>query len=272
MRDNDLAAMEDYVRRTLHRVPTSRTRQYITKQFKGNRGLRVVFRKLGQSEKEHWLNHFAVAITSPILPPYNRPPFSNNCHTEVVMDICPGCTVRIGTMYKYCEVAEDGTEVWKPGKLFVSEISHGELAKYETLLLPASRQMETRMLCYALRNLDLPFNETAYKLRAIMPCPPGVGYYEPPSEEAEAPPHQPVFCTQLSVLLLQAAAYQHMLEQQSTYLKSRTAPAPDWKSLVGSTHATSHTPNSLYRVLVGTPGVTRACLRPDMSLTRDGKL
>ena len=273
---DETAAFADYARRMVTRIPSSRPIKYETNQFKGNRGLRVVFRKLGQSEKEHWLNHFAVAITSPLFPPYNKPPYSNNCHTEMVMDLCPGCTVRIGTMYKYCEVDENGKEVWLPGKLFVSEISRGELAKYETFQLPATREMETRLLCFALRNLGCPFNENTYKLRAIMPCPPGVGYYDPVAADVrqeEVAPHEPVFCTQLTVLLMQAAAYENLRQQHAAQAHVAESDIQrGWPHLISETHATSHTPNSLYIALVGAPGVHTACMRPDMSLNRDGKL
>jgi len=121
--DDEQLAFSEYARREMCKVPLSKPVRYETKQFSGNRGLRVIFRKLGQSEKEHWLNHFAVAITSPILPPYNKPPWCNNCHTEVVMDIACGCTVRIGTMFKFAETNANGETVWLPGKLFISEIS-----------------------------------------------------------------------------------------------------------------------------------------------------
>ena len=204
--DAEQQAFAQYAVRGMGRIPLSQPRRYETRQFAGNRGLRLIFRKLGQNENEHWLNHFAVAITSPLMPPYNRPPYSNNCHTEVVMDIARGCTVRLGTMYKFAEKDENGETIWKPGKLFVSEISQGELAKYETILLPSTRDMETRMLCFALRNLETPFNETAYKMRALMPRTPGMGYYDPDMQDVRRE-HVPIpgglFCTQLTVLLIQ---------------------------------------------------------------------
>lgn len=122
-RDAEQRAFDEYAVREMRKIPLSRPVKYETRKFDGNRGLRVIFRKLGQNEKEHWLNHFAVAITTSFLPPYNKPPWSNNCHTEVVMDIAKGITVRLGTMYKFAETNEKGETVWKPGKLFVSEIS-----------------------------------------------------------------------------------------------------------------------------------------------------
>ena len=267
--DEEQQAFAEYARRAMSKIPLSRPVRYETRQFAGNRGMRLIFRKLGQEEKEHWLNHFAVAITSPIMPPYNRPPWSNNCHTEVVMDIAPGCTVRLGTMYKFAEKDEKGETIWKPGKLFVSEISQGELQKYETILLPSTRDMETRMLCFALRNLETPFNETAYKMRAIMPRTPGMGYYDPETQDVRKPvvPIQDgLFCTQLTVILLQAAAHEHVRQRKEAqrYVQEKNM-VRGWPEVILDTHATSCVPNNLYYMIRTTPGVKFTTSRPDIS-------
>ena len=71
-RDDDLLSMNEYAVRGMQAVSLSRHFRYETTQFAGNRGLRVIFRKLGQDEKEHWLNHFAAALTASLVPSRRR--------------------------------------------------------------------------------------------------------------------------------------------------------------------------------------------------------
>ena len=92
--NHDIEAMNEYAERESVRLLGVRWHR---KNWEGNRGLRVLFRKLGQDDKEHWLNNAAAVITS---SPWESPPFSNNVHTEGVLDVAPGRTFRIGTMYQ----------------------------------------------------------------------------------------------------------------------------------------------------------------------------
>ena len=274
--DEELAAMNEYAIRGMQSIPLSRGHRYVTKQFSGNRGMRVIFRKLGQNEDEHWLNHFAALITAYLLPPYNKPPYSNNCHTELVMDIAPGCTVRIGTMFKFAEKNEAGETVWKPGKAFVSEISEGELAKYETLLMPSTREMETRMLCFALRNLGAPFHETAYKMRALFPITPGVSAYDPVANDVRNKEYAipKMWCTNHTVLCLQAAAYEKLrcLRAGQMMVPSDSVWNTGWESTIMDQNATGHTPNKLYYLLKSLSDVRVAGSRPDQRFRNVGTL
>ena len=275
-RDDELLAMNEYAIRGMQNVGLSRYVRYDTTQFRNNRGLRVIFRKLGQDEKEHWLNHFAAALTSSLVPPYNKPPWCNNCHSEIIMDIADGVTVRIGTMYKFAEKNEAGETVWKPGKAFISQISEGELAKYETFSLPASRAMETRLLCFALRNMGAPFNEFSYKLRAVMPVTPGVAAYDPVANDVrtEKGEEVPYFCTQYCMLLLQAAAYEklRMLKEAQCRVMTTSIHHTGWSATVLSVNATSQTPNSMYRLLKEADDVRSAASRPDQRLSSVGTM
>ena len=128
--DEEQVAMNNYAIKAFSALPMAGGRRvrYNPCDFEGRRGVRVIFRKLVDGENEHWLNELACWLTSPIMPPYNKAPFNNNCHSEIVMDIAPGCTVRIGTMYKQGveKLDEDGQPVigdngkpvidWKPGQ------------------------------------------------------------------------------------------------------------------------------------------------------------
>ena len=101
-----------------------------------------------------------------------------------------------------------GEKEWTPGSAFVAHIEEGELQKYETFQLPSTREMELRAFCFAMRNMDAPFHVTAYHVKAIAPWTPGVGQYDPKQNDVRltGPVGVPYYCTQYTVLLLQAAA------------------------------------------------------------------
>lgn len=240
-----------------------------------HRGLRVVFRKLGQNEKEHWVNFAACALTSSM---GDEPPFGNNCHCEVVMDVAAECTVRIGTMYKYpVRNEETGETEWKPGSLFVSQISSGELSRYETLQLTnTTRAMETRLLCFALLNLNAPFDVFGYRTRAVWPRAVGaVAHYDPVANDVKLQHVEgAVFlCPQLVVLLMQAAAYESTRGARARHSSFVPVGERDatWVDGVEAMDAGAYTPNSLYRALVGMEGVVHVT-RPDMTLSRNGRI
>lgn len=242
-------------------------RRFDHTNFKDWQPLRVVFRKLGQEENEHWVNTAAVVITS---NPWDFPPFSNNCHAEVVVDVCKGCTVRIGTMFQYSEMDPETQEkVWKPGSVFVSQIDEGELKRYETWCLPCTRAMEARLLCFALKNLKAPFHVSAYRLKAVAPWTHGVGRYDPEKNHVRntEPVGDHYFCTQFVVLCLQAAAH----EWHRTQREGLDAPE-GWVCYVPRMWATQHTPNSLYKELRARFSDAYLAWRPDLTLARHGNI
>ena len=286
--DDEQHAMNEYAVREMAKVRmhTGKRVRYETRQFPQNEGIRVIFRKLVPGKNEHWLNEAACFITSPIMPPYNKPPYNDNCHSEIIMDIAPGCTVRIGTMYKQGEEQIDAegnrVTVWKPGSLFIREVTKEDEAEFKELkhyappfVLRTSREAETRLLCFALRNLGAPFDERAYKMRALLPVTPGVGYYDPAINDvrSDSPPNQAYYCTQLCVLLIQAAAYEHQRVRQSSQSIVKEASMEwEWPQAMCQHRATTYTPNNLYIMLSTLPDVKRSAVRPDQLLSRIGRM
>jgi len=152
----------------------------------------------------------------------------------------------------------------------------GELAKYEAIQLPATRDMETRMLCFAIRNLETPFNEFAYKMRALMPRTPGLGYYDPDTQDVRkpfVPIKDGLFCTQLTVVLLQAAAHEHIRQKKMAqrYVEDKQSQR-NWVDVISETHATSCVPNNLYYLIRTAPGVMYTTGRPDVSFADVGRM
>jgi hypothetical protein len=291
--DDELRAMQEFAVRESIKMgfvnsETGRPVRFDTSC--SHRGLRVVFRKLGQSEKEHPLNHISCYLTRSI---GDRPPYGNNCHVECVMDVAEGCTVRIGTMYKFAEKNAEGETEWKPGALFVSQISEGELAKYETFQFPnVTRAMETRLFCFAVLNLGARFDEFGYQTRAVWPraiggiaaydpkarglaparalAQRGAAFFDPKTAQAHdvrlhSDHEKPVFyCPQLVVICLQAAA----CESERT----RGPAGPEsWITEVLRWDAAAHTPNSLYKAVRDLPDVVTV-VRPDLTLSRVGRI
>lgn len=129
--------------------------------------------------------------------------------------------------------------------MFIKQISEGDLEKYEAFALPATRDMELRMLCFALMNLGAPFNEYGYNTRAFWYKGLGsVGSYDPEANHVRhGKPLEKVsfFCPQLCVLLLQAAAH------ESVRALGRPHYGDGWVPRVQAMDAATPTPNSLYR-------------------------
>lgn len=239
--DAEVQKMAEYVSRKLPEVTGYRWNPGF---FEGDAGMRVIFRKLDGGEKEHWLNTAAVMITS---NPWDYPPYSNNCHAELAIDVDRGRTVRIGTMYQYSTQNEEtGEKEWHPGSVFVAPIDEGEMKKYESWkLVGATRVSQLRAVCFALRNYGAPFHVSAYRLRAVAPRTHGVGYYDPVQNDVSKtdPVGEWYFCTQFVVLCVQAAAYELLRGGHAENTEQKS-----WMSIKGS-HATEFTPNSLYKYI-----------------------
>lgn len=295
--DAEQIAMNNYAIKTFFSVPMSGGRRvrYNPCHFEGRKGVRIIFRKLATGENEHWLNEFACWVTSPIMPPFNKPPYNNNCHSEIVMDIAEGCTVRIGTMYKQGEetVDAEGNTVrddkgkpvisWKPGKLFIHEVTKEENVKYQQFkhyappfILPTSREAETRMLCFALRNLGAPFDVMAYKMRAVLPITPGVHFYDPVENHvnAEKPPNREYFCAQLTHLCGQAAAFEtNRVRNAPTYVgQGSKITRKTWADAMFDYSATTATPNGFFITLSTMPDVKSDSSRPDQHFSKIGRM
>ena len=141
-------------------------------------------------------------------------------------------------------------------------------------VLPTSREAETRMLCFALRNLGAPFNEFAYKLKSILPLTPGVQFYSEAENHVHAAelPKQTYFCSQLCILLMQAAAHEHLRMQKCSQSIVHDETKDSWAHIVVSYHATRYTPNSTFIMLSAMPDVKWDYSRPDQNFSSIGKL
>lgn len=218
--------------------------------FKGNWGITVLFRQLGQ-EKEHWLNHVAVALTS---WPWEKAPFGNNCHCEIIMEPEKGRLVRLATMKKY-RLKDDrsGKDEWLPGKVFVSDFNEVAFKDYMGFHLPSTRAMQLRLWCFFMKNLEAEFNNPGYYIKALSPWSVGAAHYRPEDHDVSdpEPPKQKFtyFCSQLIVIALQAAAYE--LVRVNPGLADQPDARKYWATAVLKVRATDTDPNWLFKFLHG---------------------
>lgn len=216
-------------------------------------GLSVMFRKLGQpGDTVHKNNHIAVWLTS---WPWEKAPFGNNCHCEVIMDLCRGCVLRLGTMYmRETEDQQTKKKVLIPGSSFIIPIN--DYRNYDAQRFDADRSAQLHALRVAIQNLGMPFNVTGYRMRAFMPYAIGTPAYCPETHSQALsvqggcpPPIGTAHCTQLSVILLQAAGHSMAARGCVPYTSNH------WVHTIRSMHAPSAVPNSVFRQVHGLSGV-----------------
>ena len=186
--------------------------------------LRVAFKKLARNDT--LANRIACWCTA---DPGDAPPFGNNSHCEVLLDVAAGCTLRIGTMRQYWR---DGR--WHRGSLFVLRTEEDNMRGYELLHLPASPEAARKLLRFATRNVGAPFSLLGYYTRALMPR--GLGLARAWREGLEG---ESFTCTQLVVLLLQAASS----------VDTDFHPG-SWIQCVRAADASAATPNDMYKSLI----------------------
>lgn len=208
----------------------------------GEIGLSVMFRKLGEpGDTVHAKNHYATALTS---WPWEKPPYSNNAHCEVLVEVQRGCVLRLGTVYQR-EMTDPATKkkYYVPGKVFIIPIA--DYSHYDGIRFEANRQAQLHVLRVAIMNHGAPFNVRGYYMKALSPWAVGVGAYDPEAHmhdnfEPGTPPVGETHCTQLVVILLQAAAY-------SMYQQGFAFPKEHWVSKINADHAPSCTPNYVFK-------------------------
>jgi hypothetical protein len=214
----------------------------------GEIGLSVMFRKLGEpGDIVHINNHIAVWLTS---YPWERAPFGNNCHCEVILEIAPRFVVRLGTMYlrEMDDPETPGKKLYTPGSSFVHRIDNYE--HYDRILFHSDRAAHLRALRVAIQNLGMPFNVPGYKLLAFSPHTVGTPAYCPVAHASlrqTSPPIGSAHCTQLVILLLQAA--RHSLEQSGIVYD-----ADHWTHCAHSMYAQNAHPNKVFRNMYGALG------------------
>lgn len=190
-------------------------------------GLHVAFRKLPAGDRG--VNWIACRRTARL---GDAPPFGNNCHCEVIVYLSSGVSARIGIV---CRYLDDGK--WRDGTLFVRP--RGRMHGYEFVPLPCSRNMELRLLCFALRERGAAFSRLGYYTRALAWRGFGIARsYAPNAKGAR------YTCPQLATLLLQAAAREWAGTARDADLCQQS-----WMVFVPLLDASAQTPNSLYRLL-----------------------
>ena len=214
-------------------------------------GLSVMFRKLGEpGDTVHAKNHYATALTS---WPWEKPPFSNNAHCEVLLELRQGCVVRLGTVYQR-EMTDPVTKKksYIPGKLFIIPIN--DYSHYDAIRFECNRAAQLHVLRTAIMNHGAPFNVRGYYMKALFPWAVGVGSYDPEAHSHDnfqpgCPPLGETHCTQLVVILLQAAAHSMLAQGSFTF------PREHWASKIMCDHAPSCTPNYMFKRFYN----TKAC-------------
>lgn len=231
-------------------------------RYTGNvTGLSVMFRKLGDpGDTVHAKNHYATALTS---WPWEKPPFSNNAHCEALVEVRKGFVVRLGTVYQR-EMTDPVTKkkTYIPGKVFIIPIE--DFSHYDGIRFECTRESQLHVLRVAIMNHSAPFNVRGYYMKALSPWAVGVGGYDPDAHhfdnfEAGQPPVRETHCTQLVVILLQAAA--HSLHSRGIML-----PKSHWTYKVMADHAPSSTPNYVFKRFYNNP-----CCKYQPSIRSNGQ-
>lgn len=170
--------------------------------------------------------------------------------------------------YKYCEKdpANPDKVEWKPGKVFIADISDGDFKKYTGFHIPATRTQQLRLWCFFLLRMGTPFNNTSYYLKAFSPWSIGCPTYvagEHDVAKAGANPDYTFYCTQLVILALQAAAHEVLR------LHPELVDRQDyWAPTVMRLRACDYTPNSLFRLLSTMKDASRT-FEPNAMLSLD---
>jgi hypothetical protein len=143
------------------------------------------------------------------------------------------------------EILDPATKkkTYVPGKLFVIPIS--DYQHYDAIRFESNRSAQLHVLKCAIMNHGAPFNVKGYYMKAVSPWAVGVGTYDPDAHsldnyETGTQPLGTTHCTQLTVILLQAAAHS-MLNQGFSF------PNTHWAPMVMSKHAPSEHPNSVFK-------------------------
>lgn len=240
-----MSAIQPRVNLEKIRLTSSIVDEFVHSEFNDCHTVRVAFRTLGSRKNEHWLNTYAARLTR---LPGEKKPAGSLTHAELILPVRPGVYVKASVIKKrWSHKNEKGEDVYVEMGAFLKRTDPAEWKrKYIFVNLHVSREAIFKTLKFLATQNDAKFNHRGYYL--ALPLPGGYGVRQFRNELLN---HRTEwYCTQLLVCALQCLS---MYDKPSQRIEDE---AEHWRQVVWQQNAAKSSPNSLFRVLKCSKGVT----------------
>lgn len=227
------------------RLTSSVVDEFVHTEFTDCHTVRVAFRTLGSKKHEHYLNKYAARFTR---LPGEKKPAGSLTHAEIILPVRPGVYVKASVIKKrWSHKGPDGKDVYVPMGSFLKRTDPAEWArKYIFISLHVSREAIFKCLKFLATQNDGPFNDRGYYANLFVPG--GIGTRQFRNELLTH--RTSFFCTELLVCALQCLS---MYDKPSQRIED---DAEHWREVIWRQNAAKSSPNSLFRVLKSSKGVT----------------
>ena len=220
--------------------------------FTGQEEVRLAFRAI-DGEGEHYINRYAAALTSTswgansdsaLRARTNDPNFGRMCHVELLMQIQPKVWTRhsvyMGTLGADGNITPGTVHSKLVDDATVRQKLHIDGEKYHILSLLVGREHQANAMRFITRQIGSPFNKQAYNYNIL-----GANFGTPRYDYSLNTESRPFFCTEFVTCALQAMV-----------ATERARRGVSWGGAIWAERANHSSPNSLYRIMKTSRGVT----------------